>query len=808
MVRIGKTSEMANKIFRSGKGSLTSSVLNIVGMAMAFAAMYLILVQIVHDLGYNRKIKDSERIYVLALPDWYDESRYMTYTARPFWEDIITSLPCVESGGCCWCIQEETDFYTDEAGSNKIVLNKSRVSSGFIGTFGFEASEGSFGKSLGDNEIAISESNAKKFGLGAGSTLYWKDSDGNMSHVSVAAVFKDMPSNSDLYQFGSIVNLGDECRWNYNEWSYIYFVKLRSPQDKEEFERLAFERIRDEIYKDGAGNGNYRSYEDMDETLSKMTCRLFPIEDLYFSRNVTSTIGKSGNRTTTLSLLAIAILVLAITFINFINFFFALVPVRLKSVNTRKILGASRSSLVAATVMESVVMVTASLVLAGVLVKMFSGSTLASLISSGTSLPDNLPIAAATVSLALVLSVITSIYPALYLTSFFPAFALKGSFGSVSKGKAFRTGLIGFQFVTSISLIICASFISMQRSYMLHYDMGFNKSRLLEVTTTWRVSEARKECTSMLKSNPAIKDVTWASGSIVAPMRMGWGREFKGEQINFQCYPVSWDFLRFMGIDIVEGRDFTEADESSEKGVYIFNEAARDKFRLTLEDKMSGHQGDTEIAGFCKNFNYKSLESEVQPFALYIFGKNNWKSYSTLYVRTAENADIPAVFSHIRSVFHEIDPSVEEDEIDVRFFDSRLDSQYAKEKSTSRIILLFTALAIMISLMGVFGLVMFDAEHRRKEIGIRRVNGAGIGEVLAMFNMKFIKIVLVCFAIAAPLSYFVTDAYLKGFAYRMPVYWWVLALALAAVLAVTCAVVTLRSLSAVLSDPVDALRNE
>ena len=275
-----------------------------------------------------------------------------------------------------------------------------------------------------------------------------------MSHVSVAAVFKDMPSNSDLYQFGYIVNLGDECRWNYNEWSYLYFVKLRSPQDKEEFERLAFERIRDEIYKDGAGNGNYRSYEDMDETLNKMTCRLFPIEELYFSRNVTSTIGKSGNRTTTLSLLAIAILVLAITFINFVNFFFALVPVRLKSVNTRKILGASRSSLVAATVMESVAMVTASLVLAGILVKMFSGSTLASLISSGTSLPDNLPIAAATVSLALVLGVITSIYPALYLTSFSPAFALKGSFGSVSKGKAFRTGLIGFQFVTSISLII------------------------------------------------------------------------------------------------------------------------------------------------------------------------------------------------------------------------------------------------------------------------------------------------------------------------------------------------------------------
>lgn len=797
--------EMTNKTDRPGKGSRTSSVLNIIGMAMSFAALYIILTQIVYDLGYNKRVKDSERIYSIALPDWYEEGRYMTWLARPVWEDMIENIPCVESGGCGYMTgqAEKTDYYTDESAGKKIMLGSSQVSSGFIKTFGFEASEGSFDGLDGAGKIAVSESKALEYGLGAGSTLYTKDMSGKMHPLTIAAVFKDFPSNSDLRWIETIYDIGEESRWNYSEWSYNYFVKLHSAQDKEEFERMARERIRDIM----SGEAGDDPDNELDENLDRMTCRLFPLEDLYFSK-IVNTPGRSGSKTTTLTLLAIAVLVIVISFINSINFFFTLVPVRLKSVNTRKILGASRARLVAGITAESAVMITIALALAGILVKIFSSSQLASLVSCDTSLSENLPVAAATVAAALVLSVLTGIYPALYLTSFSPAFALKGSLGSASKGKGFRIGLIGFQFVTSLTLIICASFISMQRSFMLNYDMGFDKSRLLEVWTTAKVADSRKACTDMLRSVPGIKDVTWANGSIVAPGRMGWGRDFKGERISYECYPVTWDFLRFMGIEIVEGRDFTEADESCENGVYIFNEAARDKFGLTLEDRMAGHQGPTEIAGFCRNFNYKSLESEVKPFALYIFGKNSWKTYNTLYIRTAENADMTEIFSRIRSVLHELDPSIGVDEIEVNFFDSRLDSQYKREKNTSRIVMLFTLLAIVISLMGVFGLVMFDAEYRRKEIGVRRVNGAGISDILAMFNIKFIRIVLICFVIAAPLGYFITDAYLKGFAYRMPIRWWVFAASLASVLAVTAATVTLRSLSAALADPVDAIRNE
>ena len=223
---------------------------------------------------------------------------------------------------------------------------------------------------------------------------------------------------------------------------------------------------------------------------------------------------------------------------------------------------------------------------------------------------------------------------------------------------------------------------------------------------------------------------------------------------------------------------------------------------------MPGHQGETEIAGFCKNFNYRPLSKSVEPFALYIFGKNSWKSLNTLYVRTRPGADIPSVMDWIKTQLNELDPSVPKDEIDVSFFDSKLDSQYGRERKMSRMLLLFTLLAIVISLMGVFGLVMFEAEYRRKEIGIRRVNGATVGDVLAMFNVRFVRIVLICFVVAAPLSWYVSDLYLSTFAYRMPMHWWIFALSLAVVLAITLAVVTMRSMSAALSDPVNSLKNE
>lgn len=791
-----------------GKSSAVSKMLNIVGMAMAFAALYVIMVQVNFDLGYNKKVKDSDRIYAISMPDWFTPGNWRTTLSRPLCENVINNVSCVECGGTTSIGKGYSEkFSLQEDGSGSFYLNVSQSSLGAFKVFSVEAVEGSIDNIVPWKDLVISDTKAEKLGLHVGDVIYSHNHGATMQQYNIAAIYKHFPSNTDLSEIECFVNMGDLNIDLFSEWSYPYFVKLNSADDIEPFEKQAFDYVVKTFNNMANEHGEELSEEDRKEAESRLKIKLFPFDEMYFEKTISSA-GRSGSKTTTYTLLAIAILVIVIAFINFINFFFALVPVRLKSVNTRKILGASRSNLVFGIVVESVVMIIVALALAAGIVKLFCGSTFAALIPCSALISNNIAIAFGTALGGIVLAIISSLYPALYITAFPPAFALKGSFGTASKGMAFRVGLICFQFIVSLILIICASFVTMQRQYMLHYDMGFDRSNLLQVNTSSKIAAMRESATSELKNNPEIKDVTFASGDIVTSFRMDWGRPFKGEQINFKCYPVQHNFLDFMGIEIVEGRNFTDSDELCDNGVFIFNEAARDKYGLTLEDKIHGHQTETDIVGICKNFNYKALSEGIEPFALYIFGKNPWTTLNTLYIRTQPGADIPTLIDWIKTKLNEMDPSVPKEEFDVMFFDSRLDSEYGRERNTSRIILLFTVLAITISLMGVFGLVMFEAEHRRKEIAIRRINGASVVDVLKMFNIKFIRIVIVCFVLSIPISWLIVDAYLKGFAYRMPTHWWVFFSAFLSVMIVTLIVVTLRCLSAALSNPIKSIKTE
>ena len=791
-----------------GKSSAVSKMLNIVGMAMAFAALYVIMVQVNFDLGYNKKVKDSDRIYAISMPDWYTPGNWKTTLSRPLCENVINNVSCVECGGTTSIGKGYSEkFSLQEDGNSSFYLNVSQSSLGAFKVFNVEAVEGSIDNIVPWKDLVISDTKAEKLGLHVGDVIYSHNHGATMQQYNIAAIYKHFPSNTDLSEIECFVNMGDLNIDLFSEWSYPYFVKLNSADDIEPFEKQAFDYVVKTFNNMADEHGEELSEEDRKEAESRLKIKLFPFDEMYFEKTISSA-GRSGSKTTTYTLLAIAILVIVIAFINFINFFFALVPVRLKSVNTRKILGASRSNLVFGIVVESVVMIIVALALAAGIVKLFCGSTFAALIPCSTLISNNIAIAFDTALGGIVLAIVSSLYPALYITAFPPAFALKGSFGTASKGMTFRVGLICFQFIVSLILIICASFVTMQRQYMLHYDMGFDRSNLIQVNTSSKIAAMRESATSELKNNPEIKDVTFASGNIVTSFRMDWGRPFKGEQINFKCYPVQHNFLDFMGIEIVEGRNFTDSDELCDNGVFIFNEAARDKFGLTLEDKIHGHQTETDIVGICKNFNYKALSEGIEPFALYIFGKNPWTTLNTLYIRTQPGADIPTLIDWIKTKLNEMDPSVPKEEFDVMFFDSRLDSEYGRERNTSRIILLFTVLAITISLMGVFGLVMFEAEHRRKEIAIRRINGASVVDVLKMFNIKFIRIVIVCFVLSIPISWLIVNAYLKGFAYRMPTHWWVFFSAFLSVMIVTLIVVTLRCLSAALSNPIKSIKTE
>ena len=795
------------RIFKKGKTALASSVLNILGLTAAFAALYIILVQVHHDLTYNKALKDSDRIYCLTMPDMFSNNAYMIWVNRPMSEAVISSVPCVEAGGCAAIQGGDVVSARTSEGQPSVELKATSFSRSAIDVFGFELVAGSWDNWIGNDNVVMSETAAKHLGLQVGDRFqygYW-----NWRDVTVAAIYKDMPVNSDLSSFDFILNMGDIGMDDWNQWGYNYFIKLVKGADIKDFEEVAAQIAYESWIKSCNVNDQNLNEEDVEESKKMVSPRLMLMTDNYFADNVGHP-GKSGNRTTTVTLLVIAVFVMLIAFINYINFFFAMVPLRLRSINTRKILGSSRFQLVMSSVGESVWMVVIALGLAVAVVTLFKQSTLVSLIDTSLNFDQNWSIVALTVGIALLISVLASIYPALFATSFNPAFALKGTLGTTQKGKAFRIGLIGLQFTVSIVLIICAIFVHQQRRFMMEHDMGFNQEYLLQSHLTWELANNRETVESRLKTDAAIKDLAWGDGPFVTNSRMSWNRQFNGEQVHWQVYPVSWDFLRFMGIEIVEGRDFTPADEQSENGVYIINETAHKMYGLTTDDRIQGHTDNpAEIAGICKDFNFSALRNEIGPFAFYVYGKEPWSPCCRLFIRTEAGVDTQALIDRTIKTINELDPAMDDGfSVWVNPFEKAIENQYKKEQNLSQLVNLFTILAIVISLMGVFGLVMFETEHRRKEIGIRRVHGATVEQILAMFNSRFVKIVLVCFVIAVPVSIVIMRRYLEGFAYQVPLHVWVFALALVAVLGVTIAVVTLRSLRAAMVNPVKSLRSE
>lgn len=793
-------------IIRLFKGA---GILNLLGMTVAFAAIYIIMVQVNYDWNYNSKIKDLDRIFVVTHKDWFDEGKYSVNMSRPVMESLIKQSSMIESHAVIQGnIQTEIKI-ADGNDSRTFELNTMQVTSDTYDVFGIEAVAGTFQGIGEENVVALSERASHKLNLKLGDAIQL---EGEKYKRTVSAIFKDMAMNSVFGETELLYSniYEKESLDNFSEWSYRYFVKLNDKNNVNAFSENATNFAKNLVNEMISSNPDMDlpPQEEIDEYIGRNTVKLFPLEGFQFEKNVTdNTIVYQCNKTTTITLLVVSVLILVITLINYLNFFMAQIPAKLRSVNTKKILGSSRLSLVMGFMAESAALVVVSLFLSYIVIKIIGSSTYAELISCPLDLGYNAAVAILTVFVALIMTVSSSIYPAMHVTSFSPALAIKGTMGTVSKGKSFRYILVGFQFFISILFVLCAFFIKMQYDYMMNYNMGFNKESLFTAYVPVN-SNNHDLYTTELQKKTAIKEVAWGASSLVSVYRMGWGRDFNGKNISFISYPVSYNFLKFMGIDIVEGRDFTQADEKCEKGIFIFNEIAKEKFGFSLESKVSGHMGETDIAGFCENFKFKPLHYKEEPFAFYVFGKKPWWPVSHLYIRSNPGATYSEVLQAVKEVVADISPNFNTEEINLKFFDEELGTQYRKEQKLISLITLFTILAVIISLMGIIGLLMFETKFRRKEIGLRRVHGASIREILEMFNRKFFYILLISFLIAAPVGYIVMDYYYSTFAYRSPLHWWVFLLAFVIVAIITVGVVTLCSYKAASENPAETLKNE
>ena len=794
-----------------------SSLLNVIGLTLAFTAFYVIMTQVWWELGYNRSLHEADRIYLVENEDWYEPGKWSSWLNRPVPERVIASTAGVEVGGCMWGgFGSGTCWTSNEPsfGYNKFSASCGSVSLPFLDVFAFRSVEGDVHDLGKPKSVIVSREAAERMRVGVGS-LIWVDTDEPQPDgaMEVVAVFEDFPDNSLLGECEVVKNLGETNLYTTSEWSFNYFVKFRPGADPDEFARQ-WTNVNQEMQREAAEKrAAAGDAADDDDESGIYGVRLSPVSELYFESDSQAPC-RQGSVVTTYTLLGIAVLVIVLAFINFVNFFFALVPVRIRTVNTFKVFGAPASSLRFNFVFEAFGLVLIALLAAWYVSFALQGTEFASYISASLALSQNLEVVGLVAVVAFVMALAASLYPAWYITSFAPALVVKGSFGGTRSGRRLRTLLLGVQFFISIGLIIATSFIRLQHDYMMHYDMGFDKENLLAVRLSERGAVSYDALRQKLLSDPQVKDVTGATSRLVSVGRMGWGREFKGRQVASQSYVVQPDFLRVMGIPITDGRDFLESDFDKELGTMIFNEAARREFEMQVGDRINGFVSpDEQIVGFCADFNFKPLQYGVSPFCFYLLPKkiqqeNYWHLPHVVYVRMTPGADIAAVTAHIRRCIAEVDPRTEPGDIVVRVFDEELGLEYDNERKLTAIVGLFALLAVVIALMGVFGLVLFETQHRRREIAVRRVMGASRGEILAMFNRRYVMLVAVCFVLAVPVSIWAVRHWLAGFAYAVPLYWWVFALALAGVLAVTALTVTVRSWRAVNENPAESVKSE
>ena len=800
------------EFFKNLRRYKVSSVLNILGLGIAFAAAYIIMVQVNFDLGYNRCLKDAERIYRLEFKSVMgNEDKKMPHVSHAVGEAVGDNNANVEEYAWAFPYLQYYDLTIGkEEPQNPIATSVCICSPNFPKLFNIPFIAGSYEELEKPNSVIISENFAKIHDLEVGDAIVFGAkylSYGNKQ--TVIGIYPDFPDNCEFGNTDAFQLTDKNILVNKDEFAFSYYYKV---YDAEQNNLMLANGMRLIAWDFGEAYEEVREAYEKDDPDTWMKVgndfmRLTSVYDIYFTNDVEGMIGHNvGNRFTTYTLLSIAILILAIAFINFVNFFMAMVPRRIRRVNTEKVFGCTTRRLRMGFVFEAMGLVALGLLLAIYIIFMVAPE-LTGMVSTSVALRDNPKTLLFIIIAGLMLAVVSSIYPAYYITSVPPAFALKGSFGNTAVGRRMRYVLLTIQFVISIALITCTLFIRLQHSYMMRYDMGFNKENVLAVDLStasksrWDFN-ARQQLANELKTSPMIADVAFAVENFIEPVRSTHNRtKENSEHVFFQAYYVSYNFLPFMGIELIEGRDYTPEDEQQDdKQLYIFNETAQKEYDLRVYESLNG----AAVIGFCKDFKFRPLQYEHSAFAFCVSEATGFIKHC--YVRTTENADIEAVEKHIKECVTKMGDDA--DKIIIEFFDKELARQYEKEKELNRLITIFSIISICISLMGVFGLVFFETQYRRREIAVRRVHGAKIGQILGMFVGQYAKMVLVAFLFAVPVSYLIMQRWLQGYAYHIPLYWWVFALALLIVLAVTSAIVLARSWRAAKENPVEALYKE
>lgn len=772
-----------------------ASFLNIVGLTVAFTAFLVIMMQVKYEQTFDQCYPAASRICRVDLSHG-KEDIYASILPRALADAAFTSSPHIESYALMNTFSGKS-YITIGEGSEEKGFKELLVPTypEFVDVFKPTLVEG-VGTCLKDPEkVMIPESMAKRmFGKESaiGKSIHAKDQswyvDGK--NFTVGAVYKDYPENSQM-QNGIYVQLKDAWKNDWFSQNFMGYVLLDSPESGQVVE------------------DNFNNTFDFDKyKVSKdIRLHLIPITDIYYMPGQLEDYIKTGDIGTMRLLILIALLIIVIAGINFTNFSTSLAPMRIKSINTQKVLGSTTNSLRTGLVIEAIAICVLACLFAFLLTYLLNRTEVLSFVEADTNLLHYLPLLFQLLGIAVLLGLVAGLYPAWYMTSFQPALVLKGSFGLSNSGRRLRTMLISFQYIVSISLIIGSFFIQIQNNYMRSYRLGFDKDQIAMLTLSTDIAkESGDLLTNRLKEFAGIEDVSFANAIVGATDVYSAGDfRYNGKSFNTEIISTSWNFLHVMGIPVISGRDFNRSDAQSDSTyACIFTQRVQE-VATGMEPGHSlekNRQGTGHIVGFIDNIKVSSLRSVNRPL---VFVLTSREILPITYIRLKAGTNVEDAVAHIHRVITDIDPAYP---LEIEFYDTIFNNLYHKEQYLKNMITLFSLLAIILSIVGVFGLVVFETQYRRKEIGVRKVFGATVGEILNMFNKTYLRIVLICFAIAVPFAYYGVHKWLENFSDKTPIYWWVFALAFVIVAAITLLTVTFQNWKAANENPVNSIKSE
>ncbi len=763
-------------------------IMNFVGLALALTAFMVLMLQICYQVGFDKGHPTSGRIYRVDKVGAADDDIFKNIIPRGYADDIIGSSPHIIAGSIDCPFIGETIFNAIREDGMPAFVFKSKTNviyPDFFKVFGTEFIEGS-AEALNDlSQIAIPESLAKKL-YGDESAIGhimthnegYQFGEGRTKEFSVGAVYKDFPANS---QIGNHIYLhvGPLHEGNYDGANFSCWVLLDSSDNKE----LVEQNFNDKY--------NYTDSEWLTDI------ELTPIEDIYFE-DEGSTIWKTGSRKQAWMLICISILVMLIGGINYATFFTSLAPMRVKAVNTRKVLGSSIGKLRGELILEAVLFCFAAFSIALAVISPVSRWLMSQGISDmAFDFTSQFSLILITGSISIVIGLVAGLYPSFYVTSLPTAFALQGNFAFSIAGRRFRTVMIALQFAITFALMIFALTVYRQNEYMTGYDTGFEKDRIAVVQISAEQYQSKSEwLQERLCSLPEVEDVAFAlEGMGYSDSYSTFTLELGGQQVRCFSIYCSHNFLDVMGIPVVDGRNFLVSDV----GNAIMNKKLKD-----LGGKIEVKEDMGSIIGQTSDVRINSLRNDTAPIC-YIYVTKDFATLGYVYIRLHDGYDKTDLTEKISAILKEMDPSYL---FEVEFYNDVMEKVYESEIKQGKIISIFSLLAAALSLIGVFGQVLLDVQYRRRDLAVKKVYGAETAGLVLDGLKRYVIIGIVSYVIAIPTAYYAVSRWLESFVEHTGLSVWTFIFTFVTILTLTLIIAGIQYWHSADADPANALKTE